>query len=291
MSLPQPLRFVAHIGCLVFAALALSSCIYIPGMFDSSLLIETDGRFEFRYKGQIRFIAAEADLAGRGGRETIWSDTMAYCYDDAGNLKPVSDVQGRPDSSCTAEAAAERKAEWENRRIAQEEEEKAVIRMIGFNPFDEAENHKIAARLMQYEGWKSVIYRGKGLFDVDYQISGTLDRDFLFPMIPGVQLVYPFLTVRKLADGKITVEAAGLAKSGLETFAKEAGIGNASEKTPLDWTNGTFEIRTLNRSLDGNGRSIPTTPAPIGESQLRIMQWTISAGTDQIPLAQITQTP
>ena len=97
--------------------------------------------------------------------------------------------------------------------------------------------------------------------------------------------------VRKLADGKITVEAAGLAKSGLETFAKEAGIGNASEKTPLDWTNGIFEIRTLNHSLDGNGRSIPTAPAPTGKPQLRIMQWTISPGTDQIPLAQIAQTP
>lgn len=68
MSLPQPLRYIAHIGCLFIAALALSSCIYIPGMFDSSLSIETDGRFEFRYKGQIRFIAAEADLAGRGDR-------------------------------------------------------------------------------------------------------------------------------------------------------------------------------------------------------------------------------
>ncbi len=271
------------------AALALSSCIFIPGLFDSSLLVESDGRFEFRYKGQIRFIAAEADLADRGGRGATWSDIMAYCYDDAGNLKPVSDAQGRPDRSCTVEAAAERKAEWEDRRIAQEEEEKAVIRMIGFNPFDESENYKIAARLMQHEGWKSVIYRGKGLFDVDYQISGTLDRDFLFPMIPGVQIVYPFLTVRKLADGVIVVEAAGLAQSGLESFAEEAGIGKASETTPLDWTSGTFEVRTLSHSLNGNGLAIPTVPAPAGEPQLRIMQWSIAPESDQIPLAHITQ--
>ena len=206
-----------------------------------------------------------------------------------GNLKPVSDAQGRPDRSCTVEAAAERKAEWEDRRIAQEEEEKAVIRMIGFNPFDESENYKIAARLMQHEGWKSVIYRGKGLFDVDYQISGTLDRDFLFPMIPGVQIVYPFLTVRKLADGVIVVEAAGLAQSGLESFAEEAGIGKASETTPLDWTSGTFEVRTLSHSLNGNGLAIPTVPAPAGEPQLRIMQWSIAPESDQIPLAHITQ--
>ena len=59
------------------AALALSSCIFIPGLFDSSLLVESDGRFEFRYKGQIRFIAAEADLADRGGRGATWSDIMA----------------------------------------------------------------------------------------------------------------------------------------------------------------------------------------------------------------------
>jgi hypothetical protein len=271
------------------AALALSSCIYIPGLFDSSLSVEADGRFKFHYKGQIRFIAAEADLTGRGGRSTTWSDIMAYCYDDAGNLKPVNDAQGRPDRSCTAEAVAERKAEWENRRIADEEEEKAVIRMIGFNPFDESENHKIAARLMQHEGWKSVIYRGKGLFDVDYQISGSLDRDFLFPMIPGVQIVYPFLTVRKLVDGQIAVEATGLVRSGLESFAKEAGIGSSSEKTPLDWTSGTFEVRTVNHSLVGNGRAIPTVPAPAGEPQLRIMQWSIAPESDQIPLAHITQ--
>jgi hypothetical protein len=290
MSLTRPLRYVAHIGCLFIAAIALSSCVYIPGLFDSSLLVEADGRFEFRYKGQIHFIAAEADLVDRGGRDATWSDIMAYCYDDAGNLKPVSDAQGRPDRSCTVEAVAERKAEWENRRIAQKEEEKAVIRLIGFNPFDEADNHRIAARLMQYEGWKSVIYRGKGLFDVDYQISGTLDRDFLFPMIPGVQIVYPFLTVRKRDNGEIVVEAAGLARSGLETFIKEAGIGNESEKSPLDWTSGTFELRTLNLSLDGNGRLIPTVPAQKDEPQLRIMQWSINPESDQIPLAHITRT-
>ena len=49
MSLPRPLRYIAHIGCLFMAALALSSCIFIPGLFDSSLLVESDGRFEFRY--------------------------------------------------------------------------------------------------------------------------------------------------------------------------------------------------------------------------------------------------
>ena len=105
------------------------------------------------------------------------------------------------------------------------------------------------------------------------------------------QLVYPVLSVRELDNGQITVEAERLRKSGLVTYYKEARSGNASEKTPLDWTNGTFEIRTLNHSLDGNGRSIPTAPAPTGEPQLRIMQWTISPRTDQIPLAQITQAP
>jgi len=35
--------------------------------------------------------------------------------------------------------------------------------------------------MIDYPGWKHVEFKGDGVFEVDYEISGTLDRELIFP--------------------------------------------------------------------------------------------------------------
>ena len=56
--------------------------------------------------------------------------------------------------------------------------------MFGLPGLDDAFNRAFAAKLMKYAGWRSVTYRGKGVFDVDYHFEGRATQDFLFPALP-----------------------------------------------------------------------------------------------------------
>ena len=60
---------------------------------------------------------------------------------------------------------------------------------------------------MKYAGWRSVTYRGKGVFDVDYHLEGSATQDFLFPALPDNDLIIPFIAIRRRADGSVLVTA------------------------------------------------------------------------------------
>ena len=58
-------------------------------------------------------------------------------------------------------------------------------------------NRAFAAKLMKYAGWRSVTYRGNGVFDVDYHFEGRATQDFLFPALPDNDLIIPFIAIRR----------------------------------------------------------------------------------------------
>ena len=47
-----------------------------------------------------------------------------------------------------------------------------MAKMFGLPGLDDASNRAFAAKLMKYAGWRSVTYRGNGVFDVDYHFAG-----------------------------------------------------------------------------------------------------------------------
>ena len=51
-----------------------------------------------------------------------------------------------------------------------------MAKTFGLPGLDEASNRAFAAKLMKYAGWRSVTYRGKGVFDVDYHFEGGRRR-------------------------------------------------------------------------------------------------------------------
>ena len=83
-------------------------------------------------------------------------------------------------------------------------------RSFGLPGLDDASNRAFAAKLMKYAGWRSVTYRGKGVFDVDYHFDGRATQDFLFPALPDNDLIIPFIAIRRRADGSVLVTAPAL---------------------------------------------------------------------------------
>ena len=63
-----------------------------------------------------------------------------------------------------------------------------MAKMFGLPGLDDASNRAFAAKLTKYAGWRSVTYRGNGVFDVDYHFEGRATQDFLFPALPDNNL-------------------------------------------------------------------------------------------------------
>ena len=61
--------------------------------------------------------------------------------------------------------------------------------MFGLAGLDDESSRAFAAKLSKYAGYRSVTYRGKGLFDVDYHLEGRLTQDFVFPIMPDSSVV------------------------------------------------------------------------------------------------------
>ena len=82
-----------------------------------------------------------------------------------------------------------------------------MAKVFGLPGLDDASNRAFAAKLMKYAGWRSVTYRGKGVFDVDYHFDGRATQDFLFPALPDNNLLIPFVAISRRADGSVLVTA------------------------------------------------------------------------------------
>ena len=78
---------------------------------------------------------------------------------------------------------------------------------FGLPGLDDESNWAFAAKLTKYEGCRSVTYRGKGVFDVDYHVGGRATQDFVFPAFPDNNLIVPFVAIRRRADGSVLVTA------------------------------------------------------------------------------------
>jgi len=82
-----------------------------------------------------------------------------------------------------------------------------MAKLFGLPGSDDASNRRFAANLMKYQGWKSVAYKGRGIYDVVYHYEGRLGQDYAFPMMPDSDLMIPFVMLRNRTDGSVQVSA------------------------------------------------------------------------------------
>lgn len=276
------------------AALLLTGCLWGPGKFASDLTLKKDGSFVLDYRGEI-VLMLPPDQA-----EKIepWKDSMARCFKD-GRTETLSSIQGsmqvveepppgdedvRP---CTAAETAALKARYERvaaeKAAAKRKENEDMAKAFGLPGLDDESNRAFAAKLMKYAGWRSVNYRGNGVYDVDYHFEGRATQDFLFPALPDNDMIIPFIAIRRRADGSVLVTAPALS-GGAGPMAERAGAMGASAAggPPPSRAEGRFTIVTDGEILTNNSED-GASPNPLG----RQLRWDIGPASKKIPEALI----
>jgi hypothetical protein len=183
------------------APLLLMSCVLSPGKFVSSLDIRKDRSFTFSYVGDVIL------------------------------LDPASTF-----TNAAAEGLAEGMKESENGEEGEEGEESAkpaahAAPVVIDTPKHLAEAKAIAEALSKEVGYRSVEYLGNNKFRVDYQMTGRLDRSFVYPVNLDAKAIIPWIAIEVRKDG--TARFMGLAfgdpDEGMGSRAKPGSEENERE--------------------------------------------------------------
>ena len=275
------------------APLLLSGCLWGPGKFTSNLALSRAGNFVLDYKGEVVLQIPDDKTP-----PTPWSDELAQCFAD-GSAKADGGVvavtleqseskidEGSMDEErqCSPAEIAKLKSDYEKKaaeKLAEQRKEaENMAKMFGLPGSDDASNRRFAANLMKYQGWRSVTYKGKGVFDVDYHVEGRLTQDYAFPLMPDTDLIIPFITLRRRADGSVMVTAPALT-GGAGPFsarAKMLGLPDKGSDGPVSRAEGRFTVTTDGEILTNNSEDGPVA-SPTG----RQVHWDVGPGSAKIP--------
>lgn len=238
------------------APLILTGCLWGPGRFTSDIMLNKDGSFILDYKGEI--ILETADSMAK----PPWQDSMAHCMDEA------------KERACNQREVADQQDAYLKKQKDDEEAAKA----FGLPGTDEASNQAFAAKLTKYAGWRSVAYRGKGVFDVDYHFEGRLTQDFVFPLMPDSNIVIPFIALRRRSDGAVLVNAPALT-GGMNMFGPMAQqMGSGPKSSPPSRAQGRFTVHTNGQIVTNNSEDGPASD-PLGQQ----VHWDIAPGSNKVP--------
>jgi len=277
-------RFVILCGVLL-----LTGCLWGPGKFQSQLTLKKDGSFVLDYKGEIVLSLPAVDSP-----MPPWSDERARCR-DSGSISIEGDPEFPDDTStestdpvrpCTAEELARMRADYEQRatdhELAERKRNEEFVRMFGLPGTDEDSARAFAATLSKYAGWRSVSYRGNGVYDVDYHFEGRATQDFLFPALPDNDLIIPFVAIRRQADGSVLVTAPALTGGSGPLGSRMPAPARPGPDTPPSRAEGRLVIVTDGEILTNNSEDGPSAHA-VG----RQLQWDVGPLSKKIPEALI----
>ena len=282
-------------GKLLAAAVAplmLGGCLWGPGKFTSNLALNKAGTFVLDYRGEIMIQMPDDKTP-----PAEWSNDLATCRADGRSsaesgavsvsLDPeVSAEVDDPDAErpCSAAEIARLKSEYEKkaaeRRAEQAKEAEQMAKLFGLPGMDDESNRRFAANLMKYQGWRSVTYRGKGLFDVDYHFEGRLTQDYAFPMMPDTDVQIPFIMMRRRADGSVMVTAPALTggKGPFGARARMLGLPDKGGDGPISRADGRFTVSTDGEILTNNSED-----GPVSTQGRRQVHWDVGAASDKVP--------
>ena len=274
---------------LVFAALAsllLTGCWLAPGNFTSELALMKDGSFSYSYNGEIQMLGL-SKLAQMGSKSDD-EFSPESCLDDEYEIR-----------ECTSEEIAEQRAEWdeeaaERRAKREKEAEQAKLLMGGIDPTSPEAADEFVELLSRQKGWTKVVHRGDGIFDVEFETTGTLTHDFMFPFIEGMPYGNAFVTIALRKDDTMRVNAPGFAAQGsgnplsgmmggsLGSAMLASKLTEDGETPAFVELDGIFTIVTDGEILANNTNEGPTT-----RGSARVLSWEISPRTEQAPMALI----
>lgn len=262
--------------------LLLGACLLSPGKFTAQLDLRRNGQFSYAYTGEI-YLLGLSKLA-QMGRATDKPFAAEPCYLDG------DDTVRR---ECTAKELADQKRDWEESRKANADNKKRDNEMMramlgGIDPADPRAAEELAARLRRQAGWRSVEYKGDGLFLVDFQLSTRLDHDFAFPTIERLPLANSFVIVNRRADGTLRIDAPGFGPGDngdpLRNMMKLAAMApdKKDEMPQIPALDGKFTVLTDGEILANN-----TDAGPQNDPAGKRLDWIITPRSGAAPTALI----
>jgi hypothetical protein len=267
----------------IAALLLLTGCLWGPGKFASDLTLRRNGGFVLDYRGEIVLQLPPDEEKGEP-----WKDALARCRKSGATEtgEPSisnSDETDDPLRPCTAAEIAKLKTQYEKdaaeKATKKRKDSEDMAKAFGLPGLDDASNRAFAAKLMKYAGWRSVTYRGNGVFDVDYHFEGRATQDFLFPALPDNDLIIPFIAIRRRADGSVLVAApAFTGGSGPMASRMGAAAADSVKGGPVSKAQGRFTVSTDGEILTNNSED-GAAPSPIG----RQVHWDVGPGSTKIP--------
>lgn len=235
------------IALTIIAPVLLVGCAFSPGKFTSTLTILADRSFTFSYQGEVIAV----DIAGQ----------MAKGMGDAFKGMGEDDAD-ESDGKRKKTAAGLFRAGWQDDGDAAtdgDDADDAAER--------EAKFKAIAEALTKEAGYRSVTYKGEGVFVVDYQISGKLTHNFLWPYNLDAEVIFPFVVMELRGADTVRVKAPAFGDS------ESPGKGKSDDaRSKLD---GTFTLVTDGElvsqnnedgaKLDGTRRTVTWKASPLSK--------------------------
>ena len=282
----------------IAAPLLLTGCLWGPGKFKSELALNRDGSFVLDYRGEIVLQIPQDEFSPKP-----WTDSQAYCYVGKSSLQspgalpvviapppPAPPRAGTPGPTyvppkrrtCTSAEIAQQRQVFEKNQASTTEKKRAdaenMAKMFGMPGIDDVSSREFAAKLRKYAGWRSVTYRGNGMFDVDYHFVGSAKQDFVFPALPDNDFLIPFIAIRRRADGSVFVTAPEFVGGTGPLGTRAAGLAGATKGSPISRADGRFTVTTDGEILTNNSEDGPSA-GPRG----REVHWDVDASSKKIP--------
>jgi hypothetical protein len=138
-----------------------------------------------------------------------------------------------------------------------------------------AQRKALADAFAKEQGYRSVEYLGGDKFRVDYALSGTLDRGFVFPINLDAMAVIPWVAAEVRKDGTVRVKAPGFGDMSQGIPGAEASGAGA------DGREGTFTL-TTDAALVMQNNEDGATPGPLA----RVM-WKVTPASKTVPTAVV----
>ncbi len=264
-------------GC----TLLLSACLLSPGKFTAALDLRKDGMFTYRYDGEIVMLGLSR--LAQAGHSAGAAFKPEPCHADDDPAKP------RP---CNSTEIDDQKRQWATAREARvardkQQGEQAKALLGGIDPTDPKAAEELAERLRKQAGWRSVVYKGDGVYLVSFALSGRLTHDFAFPTIERFPMANAFVTISRRADGSVRIDAPAFGGGGAmgQALAMGAmqGMGGAKDGAkPANFPvpDGRFTITTDAPVLANNTDDGPR-PDPVGQR----LEWLVNAQAPAAPMA------
>lgn len=247
---------IKGLALVLVAPLILVGCAFSPGKFTSALTLLADRSFTFNYQGEVIAVDLASEMANGMGDAFKDDDKDKKDTSTTALLRPAA-WQDK-DSGNEAKPAEEDSAEDEAKK--------------------EAKFKAIGEALTKEAGYRSVTYKGKGVFVIDYQISGKLTHNFLWPYNLDAEVIFPFVVIEMRGKDQIRVKAPAFGDNDSPTKGK----GDDS-KARLD---GTFTLIT-----DGELVSQNNEDGAISANGRKSVTWKATPLSKDAPMAVVKVAP